>query len=67
MAANQKGPKMEKLTPQQLAALSQLHKQLNDLAAQEGKGGPSMSAVIFQANAGLLELYMKLLNITPAK
>lgn len=55
------------LQPPQTAALSEIHKQLDALAGQEGKGGASTAAAVVAMQAALLALYKNLLGIPTAK
>lgn len=51
------------LIPAQITALTALHKDLANLEAAEGKGGPSAAAAIAAMRAELLALYQTLLGI----
>jgi hypothetical protein len=55
------------LTPAQGQALANMHKQLADLVAAEGKGGPDLSKLIATIQADMLAVYKQLLGIPEAK
>lgn len=54
------------LNPQQVQALTNLHKELAALSSQEGKGGPSTAATVAAINADLIALYKALLGLPSA-